>query len=459
MRDTTLSVEPRGRGVAYVVMGFPRLSESFISNEILLLESMGVDLTVYSIKRGDDAQTHDSLQALRAPVHYLPRATSLSGTSLLRWLRENVPAFAAAHGKLFRRRPLRWLATAGAALGMSWRYRRERFGPIRKVFIKEFLQAGWIAAAVGEQAKIGRLHGHFCHGATTITWFVSRLTDLPFSFTAHAKDIYQTEQNPGDLLARKLRAATFVATCTDANRKHLQATFPHEAGHVRTIYHGLDTEFFAPTAVAPKRHDHDAPLILSVGRFVEKKGLRYLVEACALARDAGHRFRCLIVGEDGGELPVIRQLIQQYDLGERIEIRKPVTHRELRDLYAAASMFVLPCLVAGDGDRDGIPNVVAEAMAMTLPVITTPVSGIPEIVLDGSNGKCVPPADAPALAAAIGELLESPDVRARLGTAARATICTCFDARRTTVALQQLFGDEMRPVPAARPEPVCVSVQ
>ncbi len=438
--------------VAYVVMGFPRLSESFISNEMLLLESFGMRLRVFAIKAGDAGIAHGSL---RAPVVYLPRLSSLSGTSLPAWLRANLGACWPAHRRLLARRPLAWLRTGASALAMSWRYRKGPLGPPRKVFIKEFLQAGVIAEQVLAAGDVSQLHGHFCHGATTITWFASRLTGLPFSFTAHAKDIYQADQNPGDLLARKLRAARFVATCTDANRQHLEGRRDVHSCGVHTVYHGLDTAFFAPrrTPVAavvgqdgPARagEGFDAgavqpPRILAVGRFVEKKGLRHLVDACAMARDGGHRFRCTLLGEDGPELPAIRAAIVRHALQDQVEIRGPVTHAELRELYAAATIFVLPCLIAGDGDRDGIPNVLAEAMAMGLPVVTTAVSGIPEIVDEGRNGLIVPPADAAALARCISQLLGDPALRRRLGAAARQTICERFDSRRTTLALQALF--------------------
>jgi glycosyltransferase involved in cell wall biosynthesis len=158
-----------------------------------------------------------------------------------------------------------------------------------------------------------------------------------------------------------------------------------------------------------------------------------------MVRDAGHRFRCTLLGEDGPELPAIRAAILRHGLEEQIEIRGPVTHAELREIYAASTIFVLPCLIAGDGDRDGIPNVLAESMAMGLPVVTTAVSGIPEIVDDGRNGVIVPPADVAALAGRIGDLLDDPALRRRLGAAARQTICDRFDSRRTTLALQALF--------------------
>jgi glycosyltransferase involved in cell wall biosynthesis len=436
---------PRKAGeIGYVVMGFPRLSETFISNEVLRLEALGARLRIFSVKRGDPGPGHDSTQRIRAPISYLPPLTSLSGTSLLAWLRMNLGKFRRSQLGLLRARPVAHLATLGAALAMSWRYRRRALGAPRKVFIKEFLQAGEIAWQVLQQPSITHLHGHFCHGATTITWFASRLSGRPFSFTAHAKDIYQADQNPGDLLARKLAAARFVATCTDANRVHLASRFP-AARQAHTIYHGLDTEYFVPApgvaspGVATPGVADQPPLILGVGRFVEKKGFRHLVEACGELRARGIAFRCLLVGETGAETPVIEAAIERLQLRDSIQMRGPVPHAQLRDLYAQATVFVLPCLVAEDGDRDGIPNVLAEAMAMGLAVVTTAVSGIPEIVESNVNGLVVAERDSAELARALQQVLGNDAWRQQLGTAARQTILRKFDSRKTTVALKQLF--------------------
>lgn len=432
--------------IGYVVMGFPRLSETFISNEILQLESLGARLHVFAIKPGGEDRVHESVGLIRAPIDYLPRATSLSGTPLRRWLAENLPRFGDAHLRVARSHPMRWLATLGSALAMSIRYRRSWFAAPRKVFLKEFLQAGVIADRVLGDPRIAHLHGHFCHGATTVTWFASRLAGVPFSFTAHAKDIYQRDQNPGDLLGRKLDAARFVATCTDANRQHLAERFPGRRA-VHTIYHGLDTGYFTRDccALAPAGAPNPAtpPLVLAVGRFVEKKGLRFLVDALAHVRAAGHEFRALLIGEDGGEARLLREQVARLELADVVAFGAPVDHRQLRALYAEASVFVLPCLVAADGDRDGIPNVIAEAMSMGLPVVTTAVSGIPELVVDGQNGVVVPERDAPALANAIGELLGDSRRRAKVGAAARATICERFDSSRTTRQLLELFQREI----------------
>jgi glycosyltransferase involved in cell wall biosynthesis len=456
--------------IGYVVMGFPRISETFISNEIHLLETLGARLCVFAIKQGDKDQIHESVGLIRAPITYLPPMTSLSGTGLFAWLRQNWPNYRAQHLRLLQRRPAAYLKTLASALAMSWRYRKSAFS-LRKVFIKEFLQAGHIAAQVLQAGTVRHLHGHFCHGATTITWFVSRMTGLGFSFTAHAKDIYQAGQNPGDLLQRKLQAACFAATCTGANEEHLAQRFP-DCKMVHTIYHGLDTKYFAPVEAreplalaerelhplvlgdneredplilgANKRED---PLILAVGRFVEKKGFRYLIDACAALQQRGLKFCCVILGEKGDQLEAIRAQIDMLGLTKHIELRGPVTHDQLRETYAQASVFVLPCLVAADGDRDGIPNVLAEAMAMGLPVVTTAISGIPELVDAGAEGLVVSQRDATALAAALERILTDADLRAALGAAARAKVCRMFDSRKTTRELKALFDTAMQETP------------
>ncbi len=424
--------------IAYVMNGFPRLSETFIAHEIHQLERLGTPLRLYSVKQEREPIVHPVVGAIRAPLVYLPNASSLSGTTLVRWLRDNLPTFASAHGSLLRQRPLAWLAALGSALALAWKHRPAPFA-LRKVFIKEFLQAGWIADAVLRQGDVSHLHGHFCHGVTTITWFASRLSGLPFSFTAHAKDIYQAELNPGRLLERKMSAARFVATCTCANAHVLRARHPRP-DEVHAIYHGLDTRWFSPQ---PAPTSTEAPLLLAVGRLVEKKGFDQLIAACALLKTRGANFRCVIVGEQGSAGPALRAQIEALSLADRVQLHGAVTQDCLREIYRGAKAFVLPCRVMEDGDRDGFPNVLAEAMAMGVPVVSTPISGIPEMIDDGVHGLLVD-GSAASLADAALRLLGDAALHARLARAARERICERFDSRRTTVALRDLFIHRFR---------------
>jgi glycosyltransferase involved in cell wall biosynthesis len=429
------------RTVAYVMNGFPRLSETFIAHEIHQLERLGLTLRLYSVKNEEEAMVHPVVASIRAPLSYLPATTSLSGAALLPWLIDNLPTFWRAHGVVVMRHPLRWMGALGTALALAWRHRgRDERGRtrLRKVFIKEFLQAGEIASDILRNNEVGHLHGHFCHGVATITWLASRMTGIGYSFTAHAKDIYQAELNPGKLLERKMDGARFVATCTCANAKVLCARHPRPS-EVHAIYHGLDTDFFSPPASPPERDLSSPPLILSVGRFVEKKGFDQLIEACARLRDRGVAFACIIVGEGGSAYKAIRHLINEKHLNDHVRLMSAVTQDGLRAFYARAHVFALPCQVMEDGDRDGFPNVLAEAMAMGVPVVSTRISGIPELIDDGVHGLLVNPRDPDALAQALRRVLDDAGLHERLVRMGRQRICERFDSRRTTVALRDLF--------------------
>jgi len=425
--------------VAYILKAFGRTSETFISNEMYLLERLGISLRIFSLKALQGQRKHGSVVAIQSPVRFLPQATEFAEMNFAAWLWRHVPLFAAAHARVARRKPLRYLATLAEAAGMCVRYRESRWRGPRKVFVREFLQAGYIADAVQQDPDIAHLHAHFCHGATTVTMFASNLTGLPFSFTAHAKDIYLPELNPGDLLQRKLMRAEFAVTCTEANKKHLDGVSPKGAAPVYAVYHGLDTSLFRPA----RRRDREIPRILSVGRFVEKKGFTYLVDACAMLRDQGFAFECVVVGGADVYQEEVERRIEMHSLSARVRLQTSVTQEQLREIYAGSTIFALPCQVLDNGDRDGIPNVLAEAMAMELPVVSTAISGIPEVVRSEENGLLVPPRDAGALALALRRLLDDAPLRRRLGAAARQTILEVFDSRKNTQTLAALFAERL----------------
>jgi glycosyltransferase involved in cell wall biosynthesis len=316
-------------------------------------------------------------------------------------------------------------------------------------FMKEFLQAGYIAQQVLALGTVRHLHAHFAHSSTTVAMFVSRLTGLPYSFTAHAKDIYLPSLNPGDLLSMKLRHAQFVVTCTQANHEYLSA-LNATGTPIHTIYHGLDTRQFTPRNEA-KEHSknveqdhillHNPPVILTVGRMVEKKGFPTLLAACHLLKERGERFRLrFISGAGPGETQIV-ELIRALQLEDLVTLEPAVTQETLKQIYQQATLFALPCQIADNGDRDGIPNVLVEAMAAGLPVVSTNVSGIHELIEHGVNGWLVEPKDPPALADAIAHLLHAPALRQALGKAAREQVCRLFDAEKNVQALHDLFLD------------------
>ncbi|HMC62109.1 MAG TPA: glycosyltransferase family 4 protein [Candidatus Solibacter sp.] len=449
-RETQADVLPHGANpsprfhdseIAYILKAFGRTSETFITNEIHLLETLGLPLGIFSIKQLEQQRSHATIGKIKARVTFLPATTPLTRDGS--WLRANLPRFIGSHWKLLRRRPWAYLTAAAETLRMSVVYRRSAWAPLRTVFCKEFLQAGYIAQCVlDSRGSIRHLHAHFCHGTATVAMLASRLCAVPYSFTAHAKDIYLGKLNPGDLLTRKIRGATFVVTCTDANRRHLLGVCS-DGAPIYTVYHGLDTELFAPVCGHPADGAGEALHILSVGRLVEKKGFDCLVRACGILRDRGYRFTCRIVGGEDVYASAIRALIAELQLGDIVAIQNSVTQEELKGIYAQSTVFALPCQVIENGDRDGIPNVLAEAMAMELPVVSTDISGIPEIVHHGVNGLLVPERDPNAMADAIETILRNPEYARRLGAAARATICEMFDSRRNTVALRALLASRL----------------
>jgi glycosyltransferase involved in cell wall biosynthesis len=432
----------REPAVAYVLKGFPRMSELFIASEIHRVEQAGIPLRLYVIRPREEERTHPVVDRIRATPDYLPPTTSLSSTSLPRWLRENLPAFAPAIGRVARRRPLGLARATRAALAQSLRSRERATSWPKKVMAKELLLAIALADRLLEAPEVRHLHAHFAHGATSVAWLASLVTGLPFSFTGHAKDVYSEKLNPGGLLRRKLLAARFAVTCTEANRTHLLGLDP--TARVHRVYHGLNADF--ARLLAERRQPgvrNGSFTLLSVGRLVEKKGFDVLVDAQATLAARGIPVETTIAGDGDGKdfADALRRLIDHHGVGVRLP--GILSQAALFEEYGRASVFCLPCRVLDNGDRDGIPNVIVEAMAAGLPVVTTPVSGIPEIIEDGVNGLLVEPDDANALADALLRLYADPGLRARLAAAGEATVRQRFDGDRLAERMAALFREAL----------------
>ena len=441
-----MKAEPQNQGtIAYILKGYPRLSEIFITSEIYRLEQLGVKLRLAVIKHGEDLRGNGIFNQIQAQPNYLPQTSSLSETSLRRWINLHLRDFLPALRDVVSRRPASVVRAAIAAFAQAVRARRGFFAWPRKLYLKEFLQAVWIAQFILAADDVKHIHAHFCHGATTVAWFVSLITGLPFSFTAHAKDLYCESLNPAGLLRRKMRAARFIVTCTDANREHLLEI--ESTANVRCIYHGLNAEFagLLLESLAPPAKTGGLRA-LGVGRLVHKKGFDVLVEACAILNQRGFHFETLIIGEHGEHERELRRQIEAHGLHDRVRLVGPLEQARLYREYQSADVFCLPCRVLDNGDRDGLPNVLMEAMACGLPVITTPVSGIPEIIKDGQNGTLVPPDDAVALANAIQRVSSDRMLARNLGRAGRMTVLERFDGDRTAVELASLFATATRGV-------------
>lgn len=399
--------------VGYVLRRFPVLSETFILNEILALEARGLDVHVFALAPTRDPRFHEGLSRVRASVTYVP--------NVLEWrdvLRHNV--------RLWRRHRRRY-ASQLARTALSF----------KPVLMWRFLQAGYVADKA-RSIKVTRFHAHFANRATTVASHASRLLRIPYSFTAHAFDIF-IEGSQGHLVARMTRAAA-VVTVSEYNVRYLTSLLEGRAARIVRIYNGLDLERFKPGAAVAE----PPPLrILAVARLVEKKGLGVLVEACAKLKARGVDFRCEIVGK-GAERPRLEALIREHALADHVSLLGARTQGEVLDLYRGAHVFALPCIVGDDGNRDGLPVSIVEALACGLPVVSTAVTGIPEAVEHGVNGLIVPERDASALADALESLAHDGGMRRRLAAAARPSVAEKFDQERTADTLCSLLMESAK---------------
>ena len=396
--------------LGYVLKYFPRLSETFIVTELLGLERLGAEITAFSRHRPDETVPHAALRDLRAEIHYLDALLGERFWEPFDIHRRLVRQFGPAHD---------------AALRAALDYRS-----------REELRYWLLAAAVAERAVhsgLDALHGHFATGSASVARYASRITGVPYSFTAHAKDIYAHEVDP-KRLRDLLEDAAFVVTVSDANLDYLRSLAP--SANVVRVYNGLDLERFSCLPALPSG---DPPLLLSVARLVEKKGIADLISAVAALRRAGRPVRCRIVGEGPLE-SVLRAQAASLGLDGAVEFAGAASQEQVLDEHLpAASAFVLPCVVAADGDRDGLPTTLLEAMARGVPVVSTRLPGVPEAVPDGEAGLLVDPGDAAGLAQAIARTLDERDATARRVCAARRRVESLFDARKNTEILHGLF--------------------
>jgi glycosyltransferase involved in cell wall biosynthesis len=396
------------RAVGYVVRKFPVLSETFVLNEILALEAKGLDVHVFPLAATRDPRFHEGLGRLKATIHYVPSDLP----ALLRHARRQ----ARRDRRRFRQQLFRVLRTGKPAL--LWR----------------FLQAAYVADRA-KNAGVGHLHAHYANRSATVAQQASHLLGIPFSFTAHAYDVFRGAD--GRVIARKMADARFTATVSEYNVRYLMQLANGGAPRIELIRNGIDMNRFSE----PERPPSGPFTILAVARLVEKKGLPILIEACRILRDGGHEFQCEIVGT-GALRPHLEQLIREWGLAGHVRLVGPRAQQEIIEHYHRAHVVALPAIVGSDGNREGLPVSIVEALACGLPVVATPVTGIPEVVRHRDNGLLVPEGDAVALAHALESLILEPGLYQRLKAGARASVEDAFDRTRTAAALRTLFAQD-----------------
>lgn len=390
--------------VAYIVKRYPRYSETFIVNEIIAHEAAGLEIEIFSLRPTSDERFQDAISRVRARVTYIPSGGGKSAElwSGLQAAAEMLPGF---WGKLE-------LARGEDARDVS--------------------QA--VALALEARRRgISHLHAHFATVSTTVTRLASLFADLPYTFTAHAKDIFHDSVQSDDL-ERKLADASTVITVSEFNLDFLRANFGSVSPRIERIYNGLPLERFPYEDPGGR-----PPRIVAVGRLIEKKGFADLIDACALLAERGTRFSCCIIGAGDLEAELGRR-IQKIGLDSRVELVGPQPLSEVIAQVRSAALLAAPCVVGSDGNRDGMPTVLLEAMALGTPCISTDVTGIPELLRHGETGLIVPQHDPHALAGEIERLLTTPALRCELAARARRLIEEEFDILRNSARLRETFA-------------------
>jgi glycosyltransferase involved in cell wall biosynthesis len=401
--------------IVILLKGYPRLSETFIAQELLGLERAGHDLVLMSMRHPTDKKRHPVHDEIVAPVRYLPE-----------YLHDEPWRVVRSWWKMRRHRKYRVLRKAFLA-----DYRKDR----SRNRVRRFGQALVLAAEFPVDANW--LHAHFIHTPASVAAYASLILDRGWSCSAHAKDIWTS---PDWDLRAKLAQARFVVTCTKAGFDKLRS-LSADPSRIHLSYHGIDlTRFARFTGDRPARDGSSAldPVILmSVGRAVEKKGYAVLLDALALLpKQLAWRFIHIGGGELLGKLAAQAEAL---GIAERIDWLGSRAQEEVLARYRTSDLFVLACCIASDGDRDGLPNVLVEASSQRLACISTTISGVPELLSDGLNGLLVAPDDPQSLSSALATAIQSPELRRRLGDAAEKRVLEAFDHRASIRQLTGLF--------------------
>lgn len=403
-----------------VLKGYPRISESFISNEILLLERQGISIHIFSMRHPRESFSHNSVQQIKARVDYLPQS-----------ILEALPQLLFYNLVLAVKKPNVYLQ----AILMAFR----RFLRTRKsATIKHLLQAGYLVQKLLPRSRVVHFHAHFAHSPSSVAMFASRLSGLDFSFTGHAKDIYTSNAQQ---LREKMLSARFVVTCTEFNRRHLSALTGNGGVSLYRIYHGIDLGLFSG---GESRRNPRAPYhFVTVARLVPKKGLPTVYRALQRLQRQGVDFQHTLIG-DGDDRDNLLALISDLGLSGACRWVGTLTHEDVLAYYRRSDLFVLGCEQAANGDQDGIPNVFVECLAMGLPVVGTRLSAIPELIEDGRTGLLVQPGNDEEMANAMLRILTNTHLREQMIHSGKEKVRQAFNNQNL---IEELFSVYRKEVP------------
>jgi glycosyltransferase involved in cell wall biosynthesis len=395
--------------IAYVLDTFPVLTQTFILNEIVELIKRGHDIQIFSLFHPSEDIVHEEVYEykLLGRTHYF------------------TPRF------ILRKNPLRFTENFVKAVLQSLRARR--------ISRNELIADAQLAyfATIMEEKGVELIHAHFA-GVGTTARRLSEITNFPYTFTTHAFDIFLNVDR--EELKKNIEKTSYVLTISQYNKDYLLDLCGREfENKIKIVHCGIDIKKFSPKRKEIGRPDNFR--ILTISRLVEKKGIPYLIEALFLLKRRGKTFTVTIVG-DGPQRKIIEELIQKYELENYFVLRGYVKSNEVINFLSNVHVFVLPCIVASNGDRDGIPVALIEAMAMEVPVISTNVSGIPELIKNKQTGLAVQEKDVESLAHAIEQLMENKNFREELGKNGRKKVIEEFNIKRNVMELIKIFKEE-----------------
>ncbi len=404
--------------IAYLAPEIPALSATFVYNEILRLEDSGYRVVPLSVHQPHSPAEGDELEDLRSRTEYLYRAPRS------KMLLDNL--------HLLATRPVRYLRVLTSAVGDAL-----RVGLLNRIglgLLYRFIVAAGVARTLLDE-NCEHLHVHFAHIPTDIAMYAAGMSAVPFSFTAHANDLFERNW----LLDKKVKRARFAVTISEYNRQLIKKSGGAEH-KIHIIRCGVDHTAFAARS---GRAENSIPTIGTLGRLVEKKGVDDLIRACKILRDRNVAFSVEIAG-DGPLLTELQQLVDDSDLSAQVRFKGPLSHEQVPQWLQALDVFVLACKKDRNGDMDGIPVVLMEAMLAGVPVISSRISGIPELIEDGQSGLLAEPASPDHLAEAISRLLSDEILYSDLRKNAIVKVQTEFDLSNNVVRLNELFKEVTR---------------